>query len=124
MPDVKRMSEKTVAVLTLISEGHSYSQIVDGHPGISYLDIFAAAEEALRLNESSSDYHERLAAIKQRYQKAYTLWTAQEDADLSDMSREASIEQLAQQFGRQPSAIRSRLAKLALSPGVAPPEAR
>jgi hypothetical protein len=44
------LSEKSVTVLRLIARGHSYSQIVDGNRGITYLDVFKAAEEALRLH--------------------------------------------------------------------------
>lgn len=38
------LSEKSVRVLRLIADGHSYSQIVDGNPDIKYRDIFDAAE--------------------------------------------------------------------------------
>ena len=71
MADQSKLSNKAVAVLSLISEGCSYSQIVDGHPDITYLDIFAAAEEALRLHESVPDYHSRIAEIKSKYPNAY-----------------------------------------------------
>ncbi len=115
MPNSKRLSSKTTAVLSLIAEGHSYSQIVDGHPELSYLDIFHAAEEALALNESESDYQERLAKIKKQYPRAYEKWTESEDADFLRMrTGGSSVEQLARHFERQPSAIRSRLAKLGL----------
>ena len=40
MAGFKRLSEKSVRVLSLTAEGYSYAQIVDGHPEISYLDIF------------------------------------------------------------------------------------
>ncbi len=107
-----RLSSKATAVLALIAEGQSYAQIVDGHPGITYLDIFHAAEEALRLNESESDYQVRLAAIKKRHPRAYEKWTETEDADLKSMrANGASIHQLAAHFQRQPSAITSRLSK-------------
>src|SRR5688572_1177695 len=106
MGEQQRLSAKSVAVLTLIAEGHSYGQIVDGHSGISYLDIFAAAEEALRLNETESDYHERIREVKRRYPRAYEKWTPQEDAELSSLHRSGrSQSQLAEHFRRQPSAI-------------------
>ena len=117
MPTPNRLSDKSVAVLSLIAEGHSYAQIVDGHPDISYLDIFAAAEEALQFNESQVDHKQRLAEIKGRYPKAYEAWTTQDDAALSTMSRQGRpVSEMAAKFGRQPSAIRSRLAKLGLAP--------
>lgn len=109
-----RLSEKSSAILSLIAEGCSYAQIVDGHQGFNYRDIFAAAEEALRLNESSSDYEQRMAAIKARHPRAYEKWSAEEDAELKSMSeRGVGHDQMATHFKRQPSAIRSRLDKFA-----------
>ena len=117
MAERKRLSEKSVAVLSLIADGHSYGQIVDGHPEITYLDIFTAAEEALRLNESQSDYQARMARIKTRYPQAYERWTDQEDEELSRIYGQGkAIAKIAERFQRQPSAIRSRLAKLGLGP--------
>ncbi|HUZ93219.1 MAG TPA: PIF1 family DEAD/DEAH box helicase [Candidatus Paceibacterota bacterium] len=55
------------------------------------------------------------AAIRQKYPKAYMVWSDEEDADLAH--RHASGEKtktIAEAFARQPSAIRSRLAKLGL----------
>ena len=42
MAEAPRLTHKSAVVLALIAEGHSYSQIVDGHPGITYPDIFRA----------------------------------------------------------------------------------
>lgn len=117
MSAATRLSDKSIAVLSLIAEGHSYAQIVDSHPAISYLDIFAAAEEALKLSESQVDHRERLAQIKTKYPRAYEPWTSEDDVALTAMSKQASpISEMAKRFGRQPSAIRSRLAKLGLAP--------
>lgn len=110
-----RLSVKTRAVLGLIAEGHGYAQIVDAHPGLTYLDIFAAAEEALRLDEAPSDYERRMAEIKRRHPRAYTPWSPEEDRELDAMFRRGEIAAaMAVHLGRQPSAIRSRLAKLGL----------
>jgi hypothetical protein len=49
------LSPKTVAILRLIADGQSYTQIVDGHVDITYLDIFSAAGEALELGEMVSE---------------------------------------------------------------------
>ena len=111
----KTLSVKAVAVLSLIAEGQSYAQIVDGHSGLTYLDIFHAAEEALRLNESESDYNQRLAAIKKKHPRAYEKWSDGEDNELKSMrAHGTSIEWLAAHFKRQPSAITSRLNKFSL----------
>lgn len=108
-------SNKTVAVLSLIAEGHSYSQIVESHPDITYRDIFKAAEEALQLLENPSDYHQRMEQIKAKHPRAYERWSDEEEAQLTTMwGRGTSLAQLAIEFERQPSAIRSRIAKLGL----------
>ena len=115
MSKSSRLGAETVTVLSLIADGHSYNQIVDGHPNISYLDIFRAAEEALQLNESESDYQERLAKIKARYPRAYEKWAEAEDQELRLLfNRGVTAKDAAEHFGRQPSAISSRLNKLGL----------
>ena len=111
----QRLSDKIVAVLALIADGCSYSQIVDGHPGITYLDIFNAAEEALALNESPSDYQARMTQIKKTHPRAYERWSDAEDAELSTLHEKGTtITEMAKRFQRQPSAVRSRLEKLDL----------
>ncbi|HMT08899.1 MAG TPA: hypothetical protein PKA82_12915 [Pyrinomonadaceae bacterium] len=116
MANSSRLSPKAVAVLSLIADGHSYGQIVDGHPDITYRDIFAAADEALRMNESDSDYNQRMAKIRKRYPRAYEKWSAEEDNELRSLfDRGISDTEAAEHFGRQPSAISSRLIKLGLA---------
>ena len=108
-----RLSKKSVAILKLISEGHSYSQIVDGQKEDTYPDVFKAAEEALELNESKSDYKSRIESIKNRYSMAYERWTKDEDVKLEELHRQGeTIKKLVEIFQRQPSAIISRLEKL------------
>lgn len=112
-----RLSAKSATVLALIAQGHSYSQIVDSNPDISYLDIFKAAEEALRLTASQSGYQQRLAGIKSLHPRAYEPWTDDEDANLTSMHQQREpADEIARRLQRQPSAIRSRLSKLALDP--------
>ncbi len=58
-----------------------------------------------------------LDEIRQRYPKAYERWTPDEDEQLRTKYQEGiSIDDLATYFQRQPTAIRSRLAKLGLLP--------
>ncbi|MBK9189050.1 MAG: hypothetical protein IPM33_08855 [Phycisphaerales bacterium] len=121
MSESHRLSQKSISVLGLIAEGHSYAQIVDGHPDISYLDIFQAAEEALHHIEPKLAYQQWLADLRQRYPNAYQAWTPTDDAELESSFRQgSSTRELARRFGRQPSAIRSRLVKLGLLDGRAP----
>ncbi len=58
-----------------------------------------------------------LDEIRQKYPKAYERWTPDEDMQLRAKYQEGiGIDDLASYFERQPSAIRSRLAKLGLTP--------
>ena len=107
------LGEKSVMVLGLIADGHSYSQIVDGDPDLSYHDIFFAAEEALRSNGSYTDHQGRLAEIKSRYPRAYEPWTRKDDRDLIALQAQMDgSEDLAVRFQRQPSAILAHLARV------------
>lgn len=61
-----KLSDKSRQILTLISAGHSYEQILSLHSDYTYIDIFESAKEALKLASSSdSNYQDRLAKIKQ-----------------------------------------------------------
>lgn len=121
MESERGLSNKSQLILGLIAEGHSYAQIVDGNKTLSYLDIFAAAEEALRLSETETDYHARMAKIKTRHPRAYERWSADEDERLGQMyKRKEPIASISAALERQPSAIRSRLHKLGLLPADSP----
>ena len=113
MTTQNRLSKKSAEILKLISEGHSYSQIVDGQKGVTYPDIFKAAEEAVKLNESKSDYWARTESIKQKYPMAYEKWEKDDDVKLEKLNHQGhSLVELAETFQRQPSAIIARLEKL------------
>jgi hypothetical protein len=97
----RKLGSKSVTVLDLTARGRSYEQILTLHPDLTYLDIFGAAREALGLDEqTSTTYEQRLAQIREAYPRAYEKWTDREDVD-----------DIAAQLQRQPSAIRSRIAK-------------
>ncbi|AFY61425.1 Holliday junction resolvase-like protein [Synechococcus sp. PCC 6312] len=64
---------------------------------------------------SSFQRSQQIAKIRQQYARAYEPWEAQEDFQLGQRFQQGqSIQQLATQFQRQPSAIQSRLRKLKL----------
>lgn len=113
----QRLSKKSITVLRLIAAGYSYAHIVNSNRGMTYPDIFAAAEEAVGLleNEAPSEHDERMAEIKQIHSRAYECWTDEEDEELAGMCRDRNtVAEIAEHLGRQPSAIRSRLKKLGL----------
>ena len=123
-----RLSPKSLQVLKLIAEGHSYAQIVDSHPNLNYHDIFFAAEEAVWIDEriAKSTAGAELATIrptgnsameraKEKHPRAYAPWLEWEDDELRAMhSAGKTTIQIAEHFQRQKSAIQSRLRKLGL----------
>jgi DNA-binding CsgD family transcriptional regulator len=128
MNETPRLSPKSRQVLKLIAKGHSYAQIVDGNPTLNYHDIFFAAEEAVWLDErignmdqGSDNPPSRPTSIsameraKEKFPRAYALWSEREDAELASMHAAGkSKKDIAIHFQRQPSAVESRLRKLGL----------
>lgn len=91
----------------------SYSQIVEGNPGLSYLDVFAAAKEALDILSATDRPAYTVEAKRQTYPNAYSPWSKQDDERLKTLvAKGESVARLAEAFGRQPSAIQSRIAKI------------
>lgn len=114
------LSRRSAEVLRLISQGHTYEQILSIHPEMTYLDIFRAAGEALEALETpareSSAYEERLSRVRESHARAYDKWTPSEDAELSRLAAMGeSAEEIAKRLQRQPSAVRSRMTRLNLS---------
>jgi DNA-binding NarL/FixJ family response regulator len=109
----RNLSAKSAAVLKLISEGHSYEQILSLHKNLTYLDIFGAAREALDLVEATSaTSQQRLAHVRKVHPRAYEKWTDEEDEQLEQLVRSGCpVDDIATQLQRQPSAIRSRMRK-------------
>jgi DNA-binding CsgD family transcriptional regulator len=121
-----KLSAQSVTVLTMIAKGHTYQQILDQHPELTYPDIFHAAQEALEATETiPSNYQQRLAHIRQTYPRAYEQWTTEEESTLAQLVREGlSQDEIAKRLQRQPTAIRSRMEKLkfAMSKSTREPE--
>lgn len=109
----KTLSERSVNVLKLIAEGRSYEQILTFQPDLTYRDIFDAAREALEATgEVLSDYQERMAEVRRDHPRAYEPWTDEEDATLVRLSQAGrTVDEIAAQLQRQPSAVRSRMQK-------------
>ncbi len=125
--ELPRLRAKSLEVLKLIVDGESYARIVDGNSELNYHDIFFAAEEAVWLSERIGAMmgpgetvepptgDNAMERAKRIYPKAYAPWSAADDAELTAMhAAGVGKKELAARFQRQPSAIRSRLAKLGL----------
>jgi len=97
--------------------GQAFLEVIAGHTMKSGETV--PPDEVLPLSSPvSSASVERLQAIKQDHLRAYEKWTPEEDTELlSRHGAGTSLPQLATHFRRQPSAIRSRLAKLSPESG-------
>lgn len=109
----KNLSEKSTTILKAIADGRSYGQIVEGNPTLTYLDIFNAAKEALSLLSLAARPANTLEAKRQTYPNAYTPWTKEDDERLKTLvAAGEKVTRIAEVFGRQPSAIQSRINKI------------
>lgn len=113
---MKDDTEGLLSILDMIGRGHSYEQILQATPAISYLDIFAAARLAAKLIRGpQNEYAERLARIRRQYPRAYEKWSAEEDQALGRLvSEKHDRQEIAELLQRQASAIRSRMVKLGI----------
>jgi hypothetical protein len=130
------LSARAICVLEMMAEGHSYAQIIDHYPDLTYPDIFHAASEALealtsaktfkrpppadsataRTIESSKAWARRLAIIKSHHPRAYERWTADEEERMATLYKSGcKPAAIAKQLQRQPRAIRSRLHRIGLT---------
>jgi hypothetical protein len=112
------LSERSRVILSAIAEGRLYDQILAANPKLTYHDIFWAAAEALEKAErgdAGPTYEQRMAEIRQKYPRAYEKWDEGEDAQLAELYHSGKQpSEIATILQRQPSAIRSRLARLNL----------
>lgn len=105
------LSGHAVAVLKMIATGHTYEQILATHPGLTYLDIFAAASEAI--DGHREDAESAVHRVKRVHPRAYERWTPKEEAELRALRAAGrSVAEIAGELQRQPSAIRSRMSHL------------
>ena len=114
------LSEKSRAILQAIAKGHTYEQILVQDLAWTYHDIFQAAAEALEVPRTANDGKSHdVEEIRHDHPRAYEKWSAEEDKQLSELSRSGkTVKEIAKALDRQEGAIRSRLGKLNL---VAPP---
>jgi ATP-dependent DNA helicase RecQ len=92
--------------------GQTFLEVINGHEVRPRENV--RPDEAPPASALPSSAHElRLQTIKQDHLRAYEKWTQEEDTELLSLhTAGTSLSELATHFRRQPSAIRSRLAKL------------
>ncbi len=125
-----KLAPKSRDILQAIAKGRSYEQILVANPNLTYVDIFAAAAEAMAALDcmgqeqavaseakAAKSYEERMAEIHAKHPRAYEPWEEEEDADLTRFFKAGlTVVIIAHKLQRQPGAISSRLKKLGLLP--------
>lgn len=107
------LSDRALAVLKMIAAGHTYEQVLAKHPDLTYLDIFAAASEAL--GACREDAEPAMHRAKRVHPRAYERWTSEEEAELRALHASGrTVAEIAGELQRQPSAIRSRMSHLGI----------
>ncbi len=117
------LGDNAITALKAIADGYTYEQILIKHPGLTYLDIFSTARDALDIIGASSDKTsmkdtpkaggKTLDEYRKADPRAYEKWTEEEeDALLELMKTGHTIRSAAELLQRKPSAIRSRFEKL------------
>jgi uncharacterized protein (DUF433 family) len=115
MPDEPRLSRKSERILRKIAGGHTYEQILHTYAGITYVDIFHAAAEALEALGLPSESRPGLERIRREFPRAYEKWTEEEDGRLVQMYRSGvSPAEIARQLQRREFGIMARLVKVGL----------
>jgi len=108
------LSNKAVAVMELIAQGHSYEQILATYPALTYRDIFDAAAEVL---ESAEDQPpSQMEKTKRKHPRAYEKWTQdEEEQQLRDLIAEGhTVGRIAGRLQRNRGGIRARIVQLGL----------
>jgi ribonuclease D len=92
--------------------GEAFLEVIKGHDTRPGEDLRPG--EALRPSALPPSAHEEhVRTIQQQHPSAYEKWTQEDDTELLSLhAAGTSLSQLATHFQRQPSAIRSRLARL------------
>jgi hypothetical protein len=115
----KRQPQSAEARFTKSSECHIHYLKVYSIQSIT-VSINTDSQEAVEVNAGDENIQElgnegsfSVEEIRCKYPKAYTKWTEEEESLLiTEHAKGKSIDELAERFQRQPSAIRSRLGKL------------
>lgn len=111
-----RLSDKAARVLTAIAQGHTYEQVLARDRTLTYLDIFAAAREALAVAaqpagdggagvaDSAKKPGKTLAAHRQAHPRAYERWGDAEEARLARLVQAGrGVREIATLLQRQPT---------------------
>ncbi|MFJ1747935.1 hypothetical protein ACIOJD_17055 [Streptomyces sp. NPDC088116] len=123
-PDVMRRAlDMEADVMTF--EGVSVTFWLAGVEVCSYpVEVLVSVETQGALASVDSRKY-TVEGVRQHHPKAYQRWSPEDDERLLDMRDTGStVKELAERFGRQPSAIRSRIDKLGSEgevSGVTPP---
>jgi hypothetical protein len=130
---IRNTGVTVVQVLKMISEGYSNDKILKAHRALTMSDILASADLARRVIEQLGDEQGELEIgrgaafvvargepvsldrLREKHPRAWRPWSGRDDNQLVEMRKVGlSLNQMSEQLGRQPGAVRIRLDKLAL----------
>ena len=105
------LSEKSEKALELIAQGRTYAQIVAAHPTMTYLDIFGAAREALKIvGALERSQPEKPRDVPERYGEP---WSDTEDRLLMELYLSGqSDDKIAKRLKRTSGAVRMRICRI------------
>ncbi len=109
-PDGERVPRPPVSTLFLRSAAYTCAYLTEKmHPAA----VASLAEPTgKQQSRTKGAVNEQVAQARQEHPQAYAPWTNEEDEHLLAVSRELSVDQMAEMFKRKPSAIKSRLRRL------------
>ncbi|KOX00355.1 hypothetical protein ADK65_15015 [Streptomyces sp. NRRL B-1140] len=110
--DVLRRAVTVRADRITFDDGHLHLWLAGTHAGEFPVDII----ESICPQDEAGRSRESLEELRARYPQMGNPWSPEDDARLLTLYQqgERDFSTLGKQFGRKPSAIRSRLAKLSL----------
>jgi hypothetical protein len=96
----------------MLGEGKSYEQVLGSHPEWTYLDIFAAAREAVAANGPVM-HREVIRGRGNRHRRTKLPWAEGEEAQLRGMvMAKETVARIAGRLGRERGAIRQKILEL------------
>ena len=111
---VRHIERKVLRNLRLPSQMRPLRDLLEAHIPVGGASDSSVPEAASPASEDGS----HIDQAKQSHPRAYEMWTPEEEQQLKSMFESgSSIDQIAAELGRQPSAVTSRLSRSGTTPG-------
>ncbi len=110
-----KLSEKSLLILAMLSDGSSEETIMEADASICREDIANAAKEALLLNRAAQSRDDRSEKIRRYYPRAFEKWSPDEEKRVIELYNAGkTLREIAAIVERQPNSIKSRLERLGM----------